>query len=271
MVKIAQMNFPPGYEALVAKVAAWFDNQIYPTWATRNKQTTRKAKRVLKEKTYMPSAAVAWKLLTPTEKTAWATAAVFGTLNRYQLFLADFSFRRKNGLSLPGTPDPLFEMMALELQNPLGLTNVRLRRDEKDLVGPIGISFTYQKTEFSPTGDLPFKFVATAYYFEGGKNKTETFEWSAPSGDVSFSQVTQSFGVSGRKYFHLTIVWYLDSYDAVVDLDHLLITGNFVDKFRENWQFKSGKTWSYDNLYRKTGWLFTPVFAEPYFNVLYLG
>jgi hypothetical protein len=315
MVKVAQMSIPPEYAALLARILAYFDNQIYPTWAGRFFHKTRSAKKALKEKTYMPSAAAAWKLLTPTEKTAWAAAADFGALNRYQLFLADFSYRRKNGLSLPGTPYPLHEMMSLEIQNPGGLENVRLRRDEKDLVGPVGINFTYRKQEmslitqdmwsdanvawadavaqwtgieaaawsdpnidwsdtlarwaFSTTG--LFHFVATAYYFEAGKNNIEVLSWSAPAGSFDWTQVTQSFGVSGRKYFHLTIIWYLDGYDALVDFDHLLITTNGVDKYRENWQFKAGKVWVYDNLYRKSGWLFSPDIAVPYFEVLYLN
>lgn len=218
----------------------------------------------------MPSSAVAWAGLTALQKADWATASVFGTLNKYQLFLADYSYRRKNGLTLPGTPYSLREMMGLEIQNPGGLLNVQLRRDEKDLNGPIGINFTYLKTENAVTGGDPFKFFATAYYFEGGRNGTETLEWTAPAGNVAWSQVTQTLGIAGRKYFHLTIIWSLNLYDAIVDMDHLLITSNSVDHYRENWQYKAGRTWSYENLYRKTGWLFTPGYRVPYFDVLYL-
>ena len=271
MVKVAQMDFPAGYEALVARVLAWYDKQIYPTWATRNRQSTRSAKTRNKEKTYMPSAAAAWQELSAAEKTAWGTASDFGTLNKYQLFLSDFSFRRKNGLTLPGTSNDFHEVMGLEIQNPSGSVQLRLRRDEKDLVGPITINFTYQKTENSPTGGTPFKFTATAYYFADGQNQTETHEWSAPSGNAAWTQVAESFGVSGRKYYHLTVLFQMDNYDAIVDLDHFLITTAGVDKYRENWQFKAGRTWAYDNLYRKTGWLFSPEFWVPYFEVVYLG
>jgi hypothetical protein len=271
MVKVAKMDIPPAWQPLLDKILAYYDNQIYPTWASRYFHKTRSAKKRNKQKTYIPSAAAAWKALTSSEKVAWTSASAFGTLNNYQLFLADFSYRRKNGLSLPGTPFSTHEMMGLEIQNPGGSTNVRLRRDEKDLVGPITIAFTYQKTENAPTGDKPFKFIATAYYFWEGKNLTLTKEWSAPTGNVSWTSVSESFGVSGQKYFHLTIIWYLDNYDAIVDLDHLLIQSAGTDKYRECWQYKAGKTWSYDNLYRKTGWLFTPGYQVPYFDVIYLG
>ena len=270
MVKVAQMDIPPAYQALLDKILAYYDNQVYPTWAGRFFHKTRAAKKANKEKTYMPSASLAWKALTPDEKVAWTAAAVFGTLNNYQLFLADFSFRRKNGLSLPGTPYSTREVMGLELQNPGGGALVRLRRDEKDLVGPIKIEFTYQKTENSPTPSVPFKFIATAYYFKLGEIATLEHTWTAPAGDVPWASVSESFGVSLEKYFHLTIIWYLDSYDAIVDLDHLLISDVVGDKYRECWQYKAGRTWEYEDLYRKTGWLFTPGFRVPYFEVIYL-
>ena len=314
MTKVNMQNIPPEWLPLLEKILAYFDNQIYPTWATRNQQKTRAAKKVLKEKTYIPSAAAAWKNLTPAEKANWAAAAAFGTLNKYQLFLCDFSYRRKNGLSLPGTPYALREMMGLKIDNPGGLSIVRLRRDEKDLVGPIGISFTYKKDEHAlltqdewsdsvktwsdavamwtgvevaawsdPNIDWAdtlarwayssaglFHFVATAYYFENGKNNIETMSWDAPAGTLVWNQVTQTFGTAGRKYFHLTINWYMDNYNATVFFDHLLITSNSLDKYRENWQYRAGINWAYENLYRKTGWLFMPDIVEPYFQVLYL-
>jgi len=271
MVKVAQMDLPAGYQELLDKILAYFDNQIYPTWASRYFHTTRAAKKRNVEKTYMPSAAVAWKALNPAEKADWTSASIFGTLNNYQLFLADFAYRRKNGLSLPGTPSDYHEVMGLEIQNPGGSTNVRLRRDEKDLVGPIKIEFNYLKTENALTASVPFKFVATAYYFKLGEIVTLEHTWTAPAGNVPWASVSESFGTASQKYFHLTVIWYLDAYDAIVDLDHLLITSNAVDKYRECWQYKAGRTWEYDDLYRKTGWLFTPGFRVPYFNVIYLN
>lgn len=271
MTKVSQMSLPAGYQELLDKILAYFDNQIYPTWATRYFHRTRAAKKRNVEKTYMPSAATAWKALTPPEKAAWTSASVFGTLNNYQLFLADYAYRRKNGYALPGTPSDYHEVMGLEIQNPGGVTNVRLRRDEKDLVGPIGIDFTYQKAEIAPTGDQPFKFVATAYYFKLGEIATLEHTWTAPAGNVNWTLVSESFGDALEKYFHLTITWYLDSYDAIVHLDHLLISDVNDDKYRECWQYKAGRTWSYDELYRKTGWLFSPGYRVPFFDVVYLG
>jgi hypothetical protein len=51
MVKVAQITIPPEYEPLLAKILAWFDSLIYPTWASQYFHTTRSAKKANKEKT----------------------------------------------------------------------------------------------------------------------------------------------------------------------------------------------------------------------------
>ena len=45
MVKVAQMTIPPEYEPLLAKILAWFDSLIYPTWASRYFYITLSAKK----------------------------------------------------------------------------------------------------------------------------------------------------------------------------------------------------------------------------------
>lgn len=265
------LEIPAAWEALMEKILRWYDNQMYPVWNPFFKHKTRRAKKVLKEKTYLPSIASAWNPLADAVKNQWGTAAAFGTLNKYQLFTSDYSYRRKNNLSLPGTPSDFHQLFGLRWQNPTPIAICRLRRDEKDLVGTVTIAFNYKKTENAPTGGTPFKFIATLYYYVHGVIKTETHTWSAPAGNVAWASVSEAFGTGTRKYFHLIILWYLDSYNAEVDIDRLLITDNDGDKYRESWQFKAGRTWSYDDLYRKTGWLFTPEYHVPYFDVVYLG
>ncbi|HUV42313.1 MAG TPA: hypothetical protein VMY36_00135 [Patescibacteria group bacterium] len=264
------LEIPPSWLPLLEKIMRWYDNQKYPIFGPFFSHGTRSAKAENKERTYLYKISDAWKELDQETKDAWETASAFGTLNRYQLFTSDYSYRRKIGLSLPGAPNAFHQLFGMRLQNPSGSVNVRLRRDEKDLVGPVTIAFNYLKTENAPTGDLPFKFIATLYYFADGQNKEITHEWSAPAGNVDWVSVFEQFGVVGLPYFHLRLIWYFDGYDAIVDLDRLLISDQNGDKYREDWQFKAGKTWSYDDLYRKTGWLFTPGFRVPYFEVLYL-
>lgn len=265
------LEIPAAWEALMEKILRWFDNQQYPVWAPFNLHSTRSAKKANKERTYLVSVASEWGLLDAATKAQWATAADFGTLNNYQLFTSDYSYRRKNNLSLPGTPNAFHQLMGISWQNPDPLATCRLRRDCKDLEGQVTIAFNYEKTEYNPTTDKPFSFLATLYYFEDGLNKTETHEWSAGAGNKAWQAVSETFGTAGRKYFHLTILWYLDGYDAKINIDRLLVSDVNGDIYRECWQFKAGKTWEYDNLYRKEGWLFTPQYHVPYFEVAYLG
>jgi hypothetical protein len=126
----------------------------------------------------------------------------------------------------------------------------------------------YARWAYSTAGF--FNLTAVLYYFEDGLNKTITYTWQAPAGSIDWNTVNFSMGVSGQKYFHLTVFWYFEYYDVEVFLDHLLISDQLGDKYRENWQYKAGKVWEYDNLYRKSGWLFTPGYRVPYFEVLYL-
>lgn len=265
------LELPPAWVPLMEKILRWYDNQVYPVWCPFFKHTTRSAKKANKERTYLTSIATAWNALDAATKAQWATAAAFGTLNNYQLFTSDYSYRRKNNLSLPGTPSDFHQMMGLRWQNPDPLASCRLRRDCKDLEGQVSVSFNYKKTEIAPTGDKAFSFLATLYYFEAGEIKTETHTWSAPAGNVAWASVSETFGTAGRDYFHLTILWYLDGYDAKVDIDRLLVADANGDIYRECWQFKAGRVWEYDNLYRKEGWLFTPEYHVPYFEVVYLG
>lgn len=265
------LEIPAAWEPLIEKILRWFDNQMYPVWCPFNFHRTRRAKKRNQDRTYIPSTATAWNALDAATKANWATAAAFGTLNNYQLFVSDYCYRKKRTMSLPGTPNALHQMMGLLAKNPGGATNVRWRRDQKDVEGQITVAFNYKKTENAPTGDQPFKFNATLYYFEGGQNKTETHEWTAPAGNVAWAAVSETFGTAGRQYFHLTVIWSLDSYDANIEMDRLLITDADGDVYRESWQYNAGKTWQYDDLYRKVGWLWTPEFHVPYFEIVYNG
>jgi len=271
MTKADMTQIPPEWEALMAKIQRWYDSRIYPVFGPFFSHKTRSAKARNKAKSLMPSSSTAWGLLDQETKDAWKTASDFGTLNRYQLFISDYSYRWKNGLSLPGTPNAFHQLHGLRWKNPDPLATCRLRRDCKDLVGNVTLAFNYKKTEIAPTGDKAFSFLATLYYFEDGLNKTETHNWSAPAGNVDWVSVSEVLTTKARNYFHLTILWYLDGYNAIIDLDRLLVTDLDGDAYRECWQFKAGRTWSYENLYRKEGWLFTPGYYVPYFDVVYLG
>jgi len=270
MTKVAIMTIPPDFQALLDKILSYFDQLNYPTWASRNFHVTRKAKAVNVTKTVLPKVRDAWALLNAAEKQAWKDAVGYTGYNKYQLFTADFVYRRKNGLTIPGIPYTTHQLYGLKISNPGGSSQIRFRLHLKDLVGPLTISFNYKKGQYTPPADKSFNFEAIAYYFEGGLNISETNSWESPTGDVVWSLVSQSWGMAGRKYFHLTVEFKLDNYDADVFLDNLRISDGLGAFYSDSFNKKASKEWVYQSFYRKQGWAFDPSFEVPNFEVVYL-
>jgi len=271
MVKIAQMTFPPGYEELVNKILRWYDSLQYPTWAFSNKHNTRAAKKVLQEKTYLPGARDTWKGLSAVEKAAWKSAAAFDYRSNYALFCGDYSYRKKNGLSLPGTPDNLHQIYGLEMCDPDGLNEVIVQREDIVLAGPVSLSFNFKKDEISEPLAQSWGFDWTLYYFEDGENKIEYLNWEAPAGNLAWQNQSFTLGHAGQLYFHSVLTFYLEFYQANVFLDNLLISDATGDIYREAWKLNAKKQWIYTPQYRKTGWLFSPDYDTDFIKVLYLG
>jgi len=270
MAKVAHMMLPPEFQAIVNKILAHFDQMIYPTWATRNFHLTRAAKKANKEKTYIPGVRSVWATFTPEEKAAWKAAKGYTGYSNYQLFTADYSYRKKNGLTLPGSPYTTHQLYGLKVSNPGGGDQIRVRLHLKDLVGPLSISFNYKKGQYSPPDALSFNLEATAYFFDGGLNISDVKTWESPTGDVAWSLFTENWGTAGRKYFHLIVEFKLDNYDADVFLDNLKITDQNGIFYSDSFNKKVGKEWIYTPFYRKQGWAFDPGFAVPNFEVVYL-
>jgi hypothetical protein len=270
MTKIAQMDIPPGYEELLAKITAWFESLVYPTWATRFRHGTRSAKKANKEKTYLPSVRDAWALLSPATKALWKSCNAFAKQSGYLYFTTKYSYNKKNGLDLAITPTSLHQLYGLKMSDPAGDEIVQATRDDIVLLGAITIAFTYKKTEVSEAPIDPFYLYVEAWYFEAGENKKDEYLWEAPAGNVDWTAVQFSFGTTGRNYFHVVCSFVLFYYDADVFLDNFLITDQLGDVYREPWKKLSGKEWVYTKHYRKAGWEFYPEYWVPWFEVQYL-
>jgi len=264
------MTIPPEFENLLARILAHFDQMCYPTWASRMFHTTRSAKARNLEKTYIPGVRAVWSTFTLAQKAAWKAAAGYTGYSNYQLFTADYSYRKKHNLSLPGTPYTTHQLYGLKMSNPLGTSPIRIRIHLKDLVGPIQIQFNYKKQEILPTGGDPFSFTATAYYFDAGLNLTHTKIWTAPAGNVSWGSVSETFGNAQRSYFHLVIEITLDNYAAHVFFDNFRVSDGGGAFYSDSFNKKVGEEWDYYPFYRKQGWAFDPAFAAPNFEVVYL-
>lgn len=270
MAKVAAMTIPPDFQVLLDKITNHFDQMIYPTWASQYFHLSRSIKKANIEKSFLPHIHDLWSVLTPAQKQLWKDAKAYTGYSGYQLYTADYSYRRKNNLITPGTPYTTHQMHGLKITNPGGTENIRIRLHFKDLVGPLTIAFNYRKQQYSAPSGQSFNFTATAYYFDAGLNISVTKDWESPTGDVAWATVSETFGTSQRKYFHLTLEFKLDDYDADVFLDNLSITDNGGLFYGDSFVKKSGKEWIYEAFYRKQGWAFDPSFIQPYFEVVYL-
>lgn len=215
---------PPSWLPLLEKVIRWFNNQTYPVWTVFGSTSPRKRKKVNRSNTFLPTVRLVWHDLSDAERQAWADSADFVERTGYQLFVKDCSYRIKQLMPYPRIPSQYFGMYGLAIKNPGGTEDVRLQRDDVNAVGQVTLSFNYKKVERAVTGGEPFRAVITLWYFEGGENKTETHTWEAPAGNVGWTTVSETYGESGRLYFHHRVVYYLDDYNADVYLANFKIT-----------------------------------------------
>jgi len=250
----------------------WFERYGVPIWCRKWFQTSRAVVKQKQAATKLPSAASAWRALDTNTKGAWKAAAynAYKYYRGYRLFVADYIWRQKAGLSLPGTPSNFHQLFGLKLANPGGALDVEMRRDDKDLVGPITIKFAYKKNEITPSATAAFKVNCTAYYFTYGSYSSDTDNFSAPAGNVGWNTIERSFGPNLRKYFHFKIVFTIKDYDAEVYIDNVILKDKNKEFFREGWNTESYAPWVPKMLYRKQDWEFKPVYAEPYFIHQYL-
>ena len=209
MAKVQQLTIPPAWVELLAKITAHFDQMIYPTWATRNFNLSRSAKKANKEKTYIPTIRSIWATLDASTKAQWKSCAAFMKFTNYQYFTTKYSYCRKHGLDLNISPTSLHQLYALFMTNPGGSELVQAERDDVVLLGQISVQFVYKKTEYDVYYGSPFNLHIDAYYFEGGQNLVDTYDWQAPAGNVDWTSVSFSFGVTGRNYFHVVLIWSL--------------------------------------------------------------
>lgn len=216
-------NLPPSWLPLADKILRWYDQLQYPVITPFGVMGKRKAKQTRRDNTWITEIKTAWAAVAAGTKANWKTAAAFVKRNGYQLFVKDYAYRKRNHLSLPGTPNVLHQVKGLLMSNPGPVAQCRLQRDDVQLTGQVTLSFNYKKTENVPTGGDPFNFLATLWYFKGGQILTETHTWSAPAGNVAWASVSETYGTAGRKYFHHRVIFYLDNYDADVYFANFLL------------------------------------------------
>ena len=272
MVRVIQPSIPAEYEELWNKIMRHFERYGVPIWCRGWFQNTRRGKAQRASATRIPTVADAWNALSEAQRTGWDNSAevMWGYKRGYRLFVSDWIYREISGLSVPGTSSLLHQLFGLRLKNAGALQNVFFRYDNKDLVGQLTIKFSYKKDEKTPSGVYAFKVKTTAYYFGQGGILSDTDEFSAPAGNVAWNQITRTFGTVDRKYFHVEIIFAINSYDAVVDIDNFYLNDKIGKVLFENWYTEKYAPWTFQRRVRKTGWQFNPGYTTDYFQHIYL-
>lgn len=224
-----------------------------------------------KSRQWLTEIAAAWALLDAPTKAIWKTYAANIHRTNWSLYCQEYSYRKKYDLSYPPLPTELHQMMGLQLSNPDGTGTVTAKRYDIVVQGEMTVIFSYKKTENAPTGGLPFRVHAIAYYFEEGENKSEEHTFDAPAGNVDWTQISFNLGTAGRYYFEVIVTFELTDYDADVIIDNFKITDDLGDALDEPWHIKAGKEWIYQVKTRKEGWEFAPAIGAPYVQIVYTG
>lgn len=273
MVKVVQPEIPPEWVPLFDKIFRWFEVRGIPIWARMWFQDARSIDKSRDERSKLPMAGTAWKPLSSATKQLWNLAAyrAYNYYRGYRLFTADYIWRQKVGLSLPGTPDNTHQLFGLKMLNPGGAANIYARRDDKDLVGQINLKFSYKKDEITPSATKAFKVTCTAYYLTPGGYDTDVDTYTAPAGDRDWATLNYSFGTAGREYFHFKIVFAIDGYDAIIWLDNIVLSDANGEFFREGFNTENYEYWEPNMLYRKRDWQFNPAYIRNYFLHEYVG
>ena len=272
MVRLIQPGIPAEYEELWNKIVRWFGLKGVPTFARLWSQNTRRMFAIRYTISKFMSVGAAWRALSFEQQQAWRDAAnvAWGYNRGYRLFTADYIYRLFAGLPVPGDPSNYHQLFGLEMSNPDGLADIQMRRDDKDLVGPIDIAFKYKKIEVTPSALHCFKVACTGWYLTQGGVGVDTDEWNLPAGNIDWTVFTQTFGVEDRQYFHWKIVISITNYDSKVYFNSLDLADKNGNFFSENWITERYEPWVPTRLYRKKDWLFTPEWPNNYFQHLYL-
>ena len=265
------LDLPGAQEKAYKKIAITYQGTKSAIIQTPYRFLSREQIAALKSRTWMKDVAAAWKLLDAATKLLWKTAGAYSTTRGYSLFMSEYSYRRKNLMSLPPTPNQLHQLYGLKIANAGGSAIIKAQRFDIVVTGPITVSFNYNKIQRAVTTGLPFRCHAIAYYMDNGENKYEEYTFDAPTGNVAWVNEEFTFGTSGRYYFELIITFELNNYDADVILDNFLVTDNIGVLVSEPWKLKAGKPWVYQPRTRKMGWEFTPDFDYPEFQIVFTG
>jgi hypothetical protein len=269
MALIPYQNFPPEWQPLIDKLFRWYNSGPHPVMACFNGMFSRGQKAATAARSFLKEIALVWDAFDSTTKAAWKSAGATCKLSGYNLFIADYAYRKKNSLSLPGTPSNFHQLGGLELWNTGGFESVQAIYRDIAVMGPIQLKISFKQDQNSAPTDYPFRIYIKASYFDAGLNKYDEDTFTAAAGNVDWNTITRNFGVAGRYYFEIEVFFCVDYYDAVITLDNFELSDSGGIVKAEYWNPKAMAVWQPDLLDRKTGWTFLPLASSDYFNFNY--
>lgn len=131
MAKTQSVNYPDELRNLSYKALEPRDRFILGVTQGHKREPSKAQKRALKRPAIINSPQVGrgslfsylspfWRALPQEQKDIWRGAAVFSSLNNWQLFISDNAARIRNDIVFPATPSDLWQVRAgrLKIENP---------------------------------------------------------------------------------------------------------------------------------------------------------
>lgn len=110
MAKTSFQLIPAQYLADYKKTLQTGDRFQFARVRVKNKFISRERIKGLTQRSLIPEATILWNGLTSLQRTAWQNAGAVSNTTGWKLFLRDYSFRVKNGISGIATPSLLYQV-----------------------------------------------------------------------------------------------------------------------------------------------------------------
>lgn len=287
------VEVPPEFIPLIEKILRWFDNQIYPCFGTSFLGLTRSSKARSRAHSPLKAIGVAWQALDAATKTLWGTAADFIDLNGYQLFTSDYSYRKKKGLSLPGTPHAKHQMFGIRMSTLDVTDDARVRWFTPPAKAPIKVTFNAKLVVHdNPSSEKVYVSALGVVPKDGIRHFWHSQVWIGPeSADWASYEVTY-YGLKSlpdKLCLVAGFQFYMTNMKADLYIDDIVVTADGVEVYKEGFHLRSGEVWEWEphqQIYYteappddfREGWEFRERGANPVYppdpasiDVVYLG
>lgn len=255
MVKVSNMQIPPEWEPLLAKIVRWFDNQMYPVWCSSWFRSKRSNTARSKANSILDQVAAAWDSI--PDKSGWeAAAAVFGG-TAYNLFTKDQSYRIKNGLPGVATPSPLHQYTTrkVEVTNNVGENNECIYRRRHISNLPAQVSLSIKTDRSSGAGQVAVTILIV--------NKVRGNQWptfyrlATIEGDQDWTQYAGSVHryITDRVSDIGIVIGFEKGWEGTIWLDNTRIIDHGIDRYvgwRQNKGTDDWRTITNDSIIKQT-------------------